>query len=99
MGVEAGRRDAHTGAHDRDALALVVAGEAEHVAYGVELHDLLKVGIGNELGAQGSPGSRMVSATSAPFGAICGVLTASAMSLSFLVRKGGVFAPSLPGFI
>ena len=38
--------------HHRQAPALVVAGVAEHVAYGVDLLGVLEPGLGDELGPQ-----------------------------------------------
>ena len=53
VGVQGDGGNAHAGSHDGHRGALVGAGEAEHVAHRVELLDVLQVGLGDELRAQG----------------------------------------------
>ena len=50
--IQRDRRDTHTRAHNRYRSALVGTGEAQHVTHRVELLRVLKVGLGNELGAK-----------------------------------------------
>ena len=50
--IQRDRRDTHTRAHNRYRGALVGTGEAQHVTHRVELLRILKVGLGNELGAK-----------------------------------------------
>ena len=50
--IQRDRRDTHTRAHNRYRSALEGTGEAQHVTHRVKLLRILKVGLGNELGAK-----------------------------------------------
>ena len=50
--IQRDRRDTHTRAHNRYRSALEGTGEAQHVTHRIELLRILKVGLGNELGAK-----------------------------------------------
>ena len=50
--VQRDRRNTHTRSHNGHRGALVGTGEAQHVTHRVELLRILKVGLGNKLGAK-----------------------------------------------
>ncbi len=53
MGIDADRRHAHAGPHDRHLAAPPGARETQHVAHGIDLPDIGQVALGQRPRAQG----------------------------------------------
>ena len=58
IGVNTDGRHAHTGAHDRDSLAVIGACIAVHIADRVELDRILQIGLGKRPGAERVSGKK-----------------------------------------